>query len=92
MKLFGVGLKILPFTFFDYFQESLRLAILRDSLRIPRQTLVVFALVTLDCLKVFGHFSSLQINRYDMVIALLTPLSQKLSAFLANVNSAPERG
>jgi hypothetical protein len=59
MKLASVGLKILPFTFFDQVQESLCLAILRDSLGIPLQTLVVFALVTLDCLSFFSHFPSL---------------------------------
>ena len=88
MELVGVGLKILSLTFFDYCREFLCLAIVRDPLGIPLQTLVVFALVTLDCPGFFGHFSSLQINRYDMVIALLTSLSQKLSAFLANVNLA----
>jgi hypothetical protein len=59
MELASVGLKILPFTFFDYFRESLRLAILRDSLGIPLQTLVVFALVTLNCFSFLSHFPSL---------------------------------
>jgi hypothetical protein len=58
MELASVWFKVLPFTFFDYFREFSRLAILRDSLRIPRQTLVVFALVTLDCFSFFGHFLS----------------------------------
>jgi hypothetical protein len=63
-----VGLKILPFALFHQVRELLCLAILRDSLRIPRQTRVVFALVTLNCLGFFGHFASLQINTYDMVV------------------------
>jgi hypothetical protein len=58
-----VGLKISPFTFFDQVQEFLRLAIFRDSFRIARQTLVLLALVTLDCLSSFGHFPSLP-NEY----------------------------
>jgi hypothetical protein len=59
MKFIGIGLKILLFTFFDYFGKPLRLAILRDSLGISRQTLVVFALVTLDCFSFFSHLPSL---------------------------------
>jgi hypothetical protein len=64
VELASVGLKILPFTFFDYFRESLCLAIVRDPLGIPLQTLVIFALVTLDCFSFFSHFPPYQINLY----------------------------
>jgi hypothetical protein len=54
-----VGLEILPFAFLDHVQKLPSLAILRDSLRIPLQTLVIFALVTLDYLSFLGHSSLL---------------------------------
>jgi len=89
MELVGIGLKILSFTFLDYFRESLCLTILRDSLGILRQTLVVFALVTLDGFSFLSHFPSLpaKYTRYGHLSILTGYLETSTTPFTARIDS-----